>query len=851
MYLHAKWRLLLLMFIGFMCSLQLVAAADETETADLEEAPKLLEEVVAEFEKSEGLFTLYRDLDNGSVYFEITAEQLDKEYIYFTYSENGIADAGLFRGNYREEAVFKLHKYYDKIEFTAENTNFYFDPNSALSRASEANISNALLASVEIDAVSEDGKRYLINMDAVLLKEALHQVNFLADPDTPPHKQFSLGNLSEEKTRYDELKVYPENVDVRVIYAYDNNSPYVSGGDDITNPRSMMVTLQHTFLEMPKNSYEPRFDDARIGYFRNKVTDLTSHSITPYRDLIQRWHLEKKNPSLEISEPVEPIIWWLENTTPDAYREAITQGVLAWNEAFEQAGFKNAIVVKNQPLDATWNAGDVRYNVIRWTSSPNPPFGGYGPSFINPRTGQILSADIMLEDIYVSNRVRSDSIFIPDEPANTPIYQRGLSAKHCLASFNIARGNALGRVTTAATGNETAASQMVQESLYELALHEVGHTLGLNHNMRGSQLIDNDKIHDASRTKGVISSSVMDYSAVNLAPPGLEQGDFYTTRPGPYDIWAIQFGYDPDIKGDRRRVHLARSSEPSLAFGNDADDMRSVGRAIDPKINIGDMSSDAVGYASDRFALLDESLLNLRTKMTRPDQSWAELRNAYRVIAREHQTQARVVSRYIGGVHIDRTLPTADTDEPVPYSPVSKARQEEAMAVLHKSVFGVNAFQVSADLISHLGMQRRGFDHWGQTEDPKIHARALHTQKDVLNHLLHPVVVARITDTALYGNTYLLESVLFDLTEAIFADDLKEDTNSFRQNLQVEYVNRLLDIVSESGENAYDYRAKSAALVEIERIEKWMKRYGLRGSPATKASRNYVHHLIQKGLERV
>ena len=142
---------------------------------------------------------------------------MDKEYIYFTYSENGIADAGLFRGNYREEAVFKLHKYYDKIEFTAENTNFYFDPDSALSRASEANISNALLASVEIDAVSEDGKRYLINMDAVLLKEALHQVNFLADPDTPPHKQFSLGNLSEEKTRYDELKVYPDNVDVRVI----------------------------------------------------------------------------------------------------------------------------------------------------------------------------------------------------------------------------------------------------------------------------------------------------------------------------------------------------------------------------------------------------------------------------------------------------------------------------------------------------------------------------------------------------------------------------------------------------------------------------------------------------------
>ncbi|MBT5797648.1 MAG: DUF5117 domain-containing protein [Porticoccaceae bacterium] len=850
MFLPTKWRCLSVIFLGLFITVSLPISADETKDEVVEEAPKGLEEFVAEFEKSTGLFILYRDPENGSVYFEVTAEQLDKEYIYFTYSENGLAEAGLFRGNYREEAVFRLHKYYDKIEFIAENTHFYFDPKSALSRASEANISNALLASVTIDAVSEDGQRYLINMDTVLLQEALHQVNFLADPDTPPHEQFSLGSLSQEKTRYDDLKVYPENVDIRVIYAYDNDSPYVTGGDEVTDPRSMMITLQHTFMEMPQNSYEPRFDDARIGYFRNQVTDLTSHSITPYRDLINRWHLEKKNPFLAMSEPVEPIVWWLENTTPDAYREAITQGVLAWNEAFEKAGFKNAIVVKNQPLDATWNAGDVRYNVLRWTSSPNPPFGGYGPSFSNPRTGQILSADIMLEDIYVSNRVRSDSIFQPKEPLITPLNLRGLSAKHCLASFNISRGNALGRVSAAVLGNEIAASRMVQESLYELTLHEVGHTLGLNHNMRGSQLVDNDKINDASQTKGIISSSVMDYNAVNLAPPGQEQGDFYTTHPGPYDVWAIQFGYDPDIEGDRRISHLARSSESSLAFGNDADDMRAVGRAIDPKINIGDMSSDAIGYAADRFALLNESLITLRAKMIRPDQSWAELRNAYQVIAREHQTQARVVSRYIGGVYIDRTLPSNNTDEPVPYSPVPKARQKEAMEVLHNSVFGVDAFQVSADLISHLGMQRRGFDHWGETEDPKIHARALQTQKDVLNHLLHPVVMARITDTALYGNTYLLESALSDLTQSVFADDLKGDTNSFRQNLQVEYVNRLLSIVSEDEGNPYDYRARSAGLVEVERIEKWMKRYSRSGSPATKASRNYVYHLIKQGLER-
>ena len=199
MFLPSKWRHLLVMVLGFMVSVSLPLSADETEKAAVEEAPKFLQEVVAEFDKSTGLFTLYRDPDNGSVYFEITKEQLDKEYLYFTYSENGLAEAGLFRGNYREEAVFKLHKYYDKIEFIAENTHFYFDPKSALSRASEANISNALLASVKIDAESEDGQRYLINMDAVLLQEALHQVNFLADPDTPAHEQFSLGTFVRRK----------------------------------------------------------------------------------------------------------------------------------------------------------------------------------------------------------------------------------------------------------------------------------------------------------------------------------------------------------------------------------------------------------------------------------------------------------------------------------------------------------------------------------------------------------------------------------------------------------------------------------------------------------------------------
>ena len=146
---------------------------------------------------------------------------------------------------------------------------------------------------------------------------------------------------------------------------------------------------------MPSNNFNPRYEDQRIGYFTTRVTDLTSSDITPYSDLIHKWNLVKKHPQQEISEPVKPITFWIENTTPENLIPYIKEGALAWNEAFEKAGFKNAIEIKEQPENSEWDAGDIRYNVIRWTSSPNPPFGGYGPSFVNPRTGEIIGADIL------------------------------------------------------------------------------------------------------------------------------------------------------------------------------------------------------------------------------------------------------------------------------------------------------------------------------------------------------------------------------------------------------------------------------------------------------------------------
>jgi len=163
---------------------------------------------------------------------------------------------------------------------------------------------------------------------------------------------------------------------VEIEYVFENPPSMEYPEEDAVDPRNISISLRYSFIEMPENDFEPRLDDQRIGYFTERITDLSSKEITPYADLINKWNLKKINQEDELSPPKKPIIFWIENTTPKELREYIKKGVLAWNDAFEKAGFINAIEVKIQPNDADWDAGDIRYNVLRWTSSPNPPFGG-------------------------------------------------------------------------------------------------------------------------------------------------------------------------------------------------------------------------------------------------------------------------------------------------------------------------------------------------------------------------------------------------------------------------------------------------------------------------------------------
>lgn len=833
------------------------APEKNTSKKDDQEAKKekTLADFVKDMDKSTGLFTFYRDPKKGTLYMEVSEDQLAEEYIYFVYVHNGVTGVpGLaFRGATGNNQVFSLKKHFNRIEFVEENTNFYYDPESPLSRSKDANVSASLLATAEIKATSKDKKRFIIPVDKLFLSEALTRLTPKPNPKDKEAGKFGPGKLNAGKSKVSKINNYPENSDVIVDYVFDDPKAMPDRSKVGGLPRSGILTMQHSFIQMPKNDFKARLDDPRVGYFFNRVTDMTSYSATPYRDVIDRWNLVKKDPSAKISEPVKPIVFWIENTTPLEYRDAIRDSALAWNIAFEKAGFQNALQVKIQPDDATWDAGDIRYNVLRWVASPRPPFGGYGPNFHNPRTGEVLGADIMLEQVFVTNRMAIGSIFetaglgLPNAEGDGTAFESFGDQLTCSLGHQLQISSLFGRAALGAkSAPDVAKDELIKQSLYYLTLHEIGHTLGLNHNMKASQLHGFKDIHNKELTRATgLTGSVMDYPAVNIARKGQQQGEFYTTRPGPYDIWAIEFGYSPDMEDPAARAALLeRSGEPALTFGNDADDMRANGKAIDPRVMIGDMSGDAIAFAENQMALADETMAGLLDKYTSSGQSWHELRNAFLIVSGTKARAAGVVSRYVGGVYVDRAFVGQKTDAKAPFVPVALGDQKRAMKLLKEQFFAPNAFDYSADLISHLQQQRRGFDFFTDSEDPKMHARVVKAQRNVLGHLTHNNVLKRLTDSSLYGNEYSVAAMLGELTGAIFEADLKGNVNSYRQNLQVSYMKRLTAIIKDK---AASHQAQAAAFANLERIQGWMKK-SRKGNAETRAHRDYLSYAIDQAL---
>ena len=830
--------------IALALSLAFAMNGHAAEAKKEEKKPKTLAEMIKDKSEFAGVFSIYQDAKTGDNLMVIDQSQLDTPFVYFAHTVDGVTDAGHFRGAYRETKLIEFRKYFDRIDIISKTPRYKFDENSALARSADANISEAVLASIKIEK-EEDGK-IAFNVDKLFLSEALHKVSPWANPkDKDASKRFKLGKLDDKKSRIIKQRPYPNNLDVVVDYVFNNANPTVRGSGAVSDPRNVSIKVQHSFVALPKNDYQARQDDARIGYFTNEFDNMTSADWAPYEDVIKRWDLQKKDPSAALSEPVKPITWWIENTTPVEWRDTIRDAVLAWNSSFEKAGFKNAIEVKVQPDDANWDAGDINYNVLRWTASPRPPFGGYGPALANPLTGEILGSDIMLEYVFMKNRWMYDTLYT--QGAATLQSSPSTSELHCSLGHSIQENMLLAKGL--GTGASIEDKEILRQGLTQLVLHEVGHTLGLNHNMKSSILWDEKEVHDKSKTQGIVTGSVMDYAPANIAPIGMQQGDIFQTKPGPYDDWAIEYGYSQalaDKAAERQRLEkiLARSSEHGLAFGNDADDMRAPGRHIDPRVMIGDMSSNPAAYADDRMALINKLFTELKDKATVNGESYQQLVTSANILFGSYRTQAGVVSRQIGGVYVERNV-VGDDKNGAPFTPVPLERQQHAMQILADKVFSPNVLSSMQPLYNYLLQQRRGFNHYGKNEDPKPHGMILGMQKLVLAQLLHPAVMLRISDSAMYGNEYSLNQFMNDLTASIFVDSKKANTLS--HNLQIEYVNQLIAIAGLGKASKHDNLAKAAALYQLNQIADMSVPWG--ADTAAKAHKQYIDRLISKALE--
>lgn len=825
-----------------------------------EESDKKDEKTIADLTKSskkiEGLFTIFQDTLTGDVKMVLKENQLNEDFIYFSQIADGVTEAGTFRGSYRGSTIINIKKYFNKIEIVAPNTNFYFDPENPLSKAEGANTSDAVISSNKVLVHEKENGLYLIDANSLFLSETLTRIKYPKRPGASP-MAFSLGSLDKGKSKIESIKNYPENTNIKTEYVYKNPSVMNGGSEAIKDGRNVSIKVFHSFLSMPEEGYITHYDDPRVGFFITQVNDMTSEKTTNYKDLVHRWRLIKKDPTQAVSEPVKPIRWWIENSTPFEWRETIKEGVLAWNKAFEKAGFKNAMEVKIQPDDADWDAGDVRYNVLRWTSSPNPPFGGYGPSMTNPRTGEIIGADIMLEFVHFTNRVFYDKLFTSASSnmaleSEETIEQGQMRDSELFCSMghimheNMLFGKTLAQVAGA---SDSDLKQIIEEGMKSLVMHEVGHTLGLNHNMKASVIYSPSQLADPDFIEGkALTGSVMDYAGINLTLDKEKQGQFFDMAVGPYDIWAIQFGYTQFENQEELNAVLARSTEPQLIFGNDADDMRSPGKGIDPRVMTGDLSGDQISYSINRFKIVNAAMKEIKTKMNKDGETYEDLRRAYYTLNGQAARAGDVLSRFIGGIYVDRAMIGQEGGN-VPYTPVSLKDQKRALDAIEAYIFAPNAFAASGSIYNSLAKQRRGFGFFSGPEDPKIHDRILGYQTRVLSHLMHPNTLQRIMDSQLYGNQYRLDAFMSDLNDAIFEADIKGNVNTFRQNLQAVYVTRLINMVTGKASSRFKVPAKSLAIYNLNQIAKRTK--NPKGDISSIAHKNHLNTLINNALKEI
>ncbi len=861
--------------LGFLLG---AAAPSQPEYPPAEKVLEGFEKVVSTADGARSYYTIYTREKDGQMYAALPGGYEGRKFFMAMTIASGEDYAGLQAGD-----MYVYWRRYDNRLALIEPNIRIRSTGDAESRSSVQRLyTDRVLLDVPI--VTMLGGSPVIDMDALLIGNA---------------GTFFGGQVRVANSRLVKItkaKAFPENVELAF---------------EVPTGTGRLQSLHYSISQIPSGSgYRPRKADERIGYFTTTYRDFGKLTESDSRvRYINRWHLEKADPSLQLSPPKQPIVFYIEHTTPVRYRRWIREGILHWNQAFEKVGISNAVEVYYQDerngAHMEKDPEDVRYNFIRWLS--NNQGTAIGPSRVHPETGQILDADVILTDgwirhywttftkvmpkivmegmspdtlAWLRDRPNWDPRVLMCEPSQRAYVLKELEAHahepyggHALTksdpvlmgknehdgladrtcqvngmctltegkAFDVAMFRMMYAMMAAQDDDDSKdesaggdpnkaedpnkpkepkpkkkAEPMIDDMpeafigplLSDLVCHEVGHTLGLRHNFKASSAYRLSEIN-SEEFKGnkPMAASIMDYLPVNINfEDGEIQGDYGMIGVGPYDMWAIQYGYTPNEV--ELPAILSRVAEPELQYATDEDTY-----GPDPLARRYDFSREPLDYAKNQVRIAQHNRGRIIAELVKDGESWARTRQAYEMTLAMQLRAVSMMGNWLGGVHVYRDK-KGDKGGRLPIEVVSAEKQRNALNFVIENTLNDEAFGLTNDLLVRMSVDKWWDDASSVLEDAAwpIHDRVMSIQASVLSLLMYPSTLSRIYDNEFLvsgdQDALTLPELLSTISKAVWGElDAKYDKkftarepmiSSLRRNLQRVHMELLIEL-SESG----------------------------------------------------
>ena len=693
---------------------------------------------------SKGVINSYTN--NNKLLFEIPNEILGKEILVVTRLAQVPSGYSPYinAGSKTSEQVISFYKKNNRIDIRQLSYNNIADPDDPIIQSVVENNFSPILASFEVR--NSDKSSFLIDVSDFFLKDS-PGFNII---NSRVKDQYKIGGVDRKRSSIDSSRSFPENIEVLATLTFNTNKP-----PRINRTKTFSFQVNHSFILLPSEKMKVRHFDHRVGWFTVNKIDYSSSALkSDSFKLIRRWRLEPKDEEAylrgELVEPKKKIIYYLDPATPKKWRPYFIKGIEDWNSVFEKAGFKNAIVAKSPPSkdeDADFSPEDIRYSTVRYVASETR--NATGPSVSDPRTGEILESDI----IWYHNHLRS--------------YRN----RYLLET---------GAANPSARTLETPEKE-IGEMMRRVISHEIGHALGLPHNMKASSAYPVDSLRSGTFTQKMgIATTIMDYARYNyIAQPG-DKNIRFIRQLGPYDDYSIEWGYRyfPGKSVNEEREILSKfvdqkSLNPIYMFGSSWGDPNSQTE------NIGDDPVKASYYGIKNLKIVAENL----TKWTYlPNKDYEDLEELYGELLGVYRRYIFHVIGIIGGVN--QTLINTNQSGSFTYKNVDKQYQIRALNFLDTELWKTPIWLLDKDIVSQIN-----------NTDGLYKIETLHERS--INSLLSNYRLNRMlsSENSIVGEG-LKYNELFDLLyESIF--EKINPTNQIDRNLQLSFTKKIISLIEE------------------------------------------------------